>query len=44
MEFLDRNEELAELKRVLGNKKASQFVVVFGRRRLGKSTLITIVR
>lgn len=40
MEFLDRKEELAELKRVLGNKKASQFVVVFGRRRLGKSTLI----
>lgn len=40
MEFLDRKEELAELRRVLGNKSSSQFVVVFGRRRLGKSTLI----
>lgn len=39
MDFLDRKEEIAELKRVL-NAKASRFVVVFGRRRLGKSTLI----
>ncbi len=40
MEFLDRFEEIAELKRVLDTKKSAKFVVVFGRRRLGKSTLI----
>ncbi|MDE7466001.1 MAG: ATP-binding protein [Muribaculaceae bacterium] len=40
MEFLDRKEETAELKRVLDPKRNSSFVVVFGRRRLGKSTLI----
>ena len=39
MDFLDRKEEIAELKRVL-SFKTSRFVVVFGRRRLGKSTLI----
>lgn len=40
MEFLDRKEELAELKRVLNPNTPPCFVVVFGRRRLGKSTLI----
>lgn len=40
MEFLDRNEEIAELNRVLNPEASSKFVVVFGRRRLGKSTLI----
>lgn len=40
MEFLDRTEELAELKRVLDPDVPAKFVVVFGRRRLGKSTLI----
>lgn len=40
MEFLDRNEEIAELKRVLSPDKSAKFAVVFGRRRLGKSTLI----
>lgn len=39
MDFLDRKEEMAELKRVL-NAKTPRFAVVFGRRRLGKSTLI----
>lgn len=36
MEFLDRTEELAELKRVLDPDVPAKFVVVFGRRRLGK--------
>lgn len=40
MEFLDRTEEIAELKRVLNPDTPPKFVVVFGRRRLGKSTLI----
>lgn len=40
MEFLDRNEEIAELKRVLSSNTPAKFAVVFGRRRLGKSTLI----
>ena len=40
MEFLDRNEEMAELKRVLTPNTPAKFAVVFGRRRLGKSTLI----
>ena len=40
MEFLDRKEEIAELKRVLDPETSPKFVVVFGRRRLGKSTLI----
>jgi len=40
MEFVDRREELAELKRVLNPDTPPRFVVVFGRRRLGKSTLI----
>lgn len=40
MEFLDRKEELAELRRILSHDTPPRFVVVFGRRRLGKSTLI----
>lgn len=40
MKFLDRKEELAELERVLNSGNRSRFVVVFGRRRLGKSTLL----
>ncbi len=40
MDFLDRTEELAELKRVLNPALPPRFVVVFGRRRLGKSTLL----
>ena len=39
MKFLDRTEELAELRRVLDSSN-TRFGVVFGRRRLGKSTLI----
>lgn len=40
MEFLDRIEEIAELNRVLNPDTPAKFAVVFGRRRLGKSTLI----
>ncbi len=40
MEFLDRNEETAELNRVLNPETPAKFAVVYGRRRLGKSTLI----
>lgn len=40
MEFIDRTEEIAELKRVLNRNTPAKFVVVYGRRRLGKSTLI----
>ena len=40
MEFVDRIEEAKRLKRVLSADK-STFTVVYGRRRLGKSTLIT---
>lgn len=39
MEFLDRQEEMAQLRRVLDAPRA-KFAVVYGRRRLGKSTLI----
>lgn len=40
MEFLDRKDEITELKRVLNPATLAKFVVVYGRRRLGKSTLI----
>lgn len=40
MDFLDRKDELSELNRVLNRDTSPKFVVVFGRRRLGKSTLI----
>jgi AAA+ ATPase superfamily predicted ATPase len=39
MEFVDRKEEMGRLQRALTADKAS-VVVVYGRRRLGKSTLI----
>ncbi len=39
MEFIDRIEEQKRLKRVLNNEQSS-FVVIYGRRRIGKSTLI----
>ena len=37
--FVNRNIEIARLKRVLSNEKA-QLVVIYGRRRSGKSTLL----
>ena len=40
MKFLDRQYELSELERVLNNPNRTAFVVIYGRRRLGKSTLI----
>lgn len=40
MEFLDRKEELSRLKSILSPKTSARFVVIYGRRRLGKSTLI----
>ena len=40
MKFVDRIEESKRLKQVL-NAEKSTFTVVYGRRRLGKSTLIT---
>ena len=40
MEFLDRKREIAELRRVLSLPGASKLIVIYGRRRLGKSTLI----
>lgn len=39
MEFIDRIEEQERLRRQLG-KEHSSFIVMYGRRRLGKSTLI----
>ena len=39
MKFVDRKEEQKRLKRSLSGDKAT-FIVVYGRRRLGKSTLI----
>lgn len=40
MKFLDRKEELYEIKRVLNSSQKTSLIVVYGRRRLGKSTLI----
>ncbi len=40
MNFLDRTEEIAELRRAINPQTQPHFVVVYGRRRLGKSTLI----
>lgn len=40
MEFLDRKDEITKLERVLNRETHPKFVVVYGRRRLGKSTLI----
>ena len=39
MKFVDRIEETARLEKALTREKSS-FIVVYGRRRLGKSTLI----
>lgn len=39
MEFVDRIEEQKRLIKMLNSDKAS-FIVIYGRRRLGKSTLI----
>ena len=39
LHFLDRTREIAKLKRVLGSSDPS-LVVVYGRRRCGKSTLL----
>jgi len=39
MKFVDRTDEIARLKDALGREKSS-LVVLYGRRRLGKSTLI----
>lgn len=40
MEFLDRQEEIKRLRNALNRDSGPSFVVVYGRRRLGKSTLI----
>ncbi|MFA7182881.1 MAG: ATP-binding protein, partial [Bacteroidales bacterium] len=42
MKFVNRIEEAKRLKQVL-NAEKSTFTVLYGRRRLGKSTLITRV-
>ena len=39
MEFIDRKKELERLQKSL-NREKPQFIVVYGRRRIGKSTLI----
>ena len=39
MEFVDRKKELIRLQRAL-QRERTQFIVVYGRRRIGKSTLI----
>ena len=39
MEFVDRKKELTRLQKALQREK-SQFIAVYGRRRIGKSTLI----
>ena len=40
MKFVDRDGEIKRLERALNDNSGSQFVVIYGRRRLGKSTLI----
>ena len=40
MKFVDRENEIKRLRLVLSQEKSSQFVIIYGRRRLGKSTLI----
>lgn len=40
MEFLDRKRKISELKRVLSLARASKLIVIYVRRKLGKSTLI----
>ena len=39
MEFVDRNKEQKRLEKAFGSE-TSKFVVMYGRRRLGKSTLL----
>lgn len=39
MEFVDRNKEQKRLEKTFGSE-SSKFVVIYGRRRLGKSTLL----
>ena len=39
MEFVDRNKEQKRLEKAFGSE-TSKFVVIYGRRRLGKSTLL----
>ena len=39
MEFVDRKKEYARLQASLKREKP-QFIVIYGRRRIGKSTLI----
>lgn len=38
-EFVDRMAELADLNRIL-ERPGGQFVIVYGRRRVGKTTLL----
>lgn len=40
MKFVDRDKEISRLERALNDEERSRFVVIYGRRRLGKSTLI----
>lgn len=40
MKFVGRNNEIERLERVLSHEETPKFVVIYGRRRLGKSTLI----
>lgn len=40
MKFVDRENETKRLKRVLSQEGPAQLVIIYGRRRLGKSTLI----
>ena len=38
--FIGRENELAELQRELNNRKHKTAILVYGKRRVGKSTLI----
>lgn len=40
MRFVDRENEIMRLRRLLGHEGQARFVIIYGRRRLGKSTLI----
>lgn len=40
MKFVDRENETKRLKRVLSQEGPAQLIIIYGRRRLGKSTLI----
>lgn len=40
MKFIDRKEEIRVLQQALSKRESPAFVVIYGRRRLGKSTLI----